>query len=116
MSTRSVLVCVLAFVFVAFAPGEARAGGSLWIVDAAAGPGSSFVDIQSATASRALAIRYTYDLEYESGKSLKGSPDEIAGEPCPLARASGQRLVERDVLEMFTTRFDDSSSRALGWD
>jgi CubicO group peptidase (beta-lactamase class C family) len=25
-------------------------------------------------------------------------------------------LVEVDVLEMFTTRFDDLSSRALGWD
>ena len=50
------------------------------------------------------------------GVSPACRPEEIAGEPCPLARASDQRLVERNVLEMFTTRFDDSSSRALGWD
>ena len=50
------------------------------------------------------------------GVSPACKPDETAGEPCPVARASAQRMVEPDVLEMFTTRFDDSSSRALGWD
>ena len=50
------------------------------------------------------------------GVSPACRPEEVAGEPCPVARASAQRLVERDVLEMFTTRFDESSSRALGWD
>jgi CubicO group peptidase (beta-lactamase class C family) len=50
------------------------------------------------------------------GVSPACRPDETAGEPCPVARASAQRMIERDVLEMFTTRFDDSSSRALGWD
>ena len=50
------------------------------------------------------------------GVSPACRPEEVAGEPCPVARASAQRLVEQDVLEMFTTRFDESSSRALGWD
>jgi beta-glucosidase-like glycosyl hydrolase/CubicO group peptidase (beta-lactamase class C family) len=50
------------------------------------------------------------------GVSPACRPDEIAGEPCPVARMSAQTMVERNVLEMFTTRFDDSSSRALGWD
>ena len=50
------------------------------------------------------------------GVSPACRPGEIAGEPCPVARAGAQRLVEPSVLEMFTTRHDGTSSRALGWD
>jgi CubicO group peptidase (beta-lactamase class C family) len=38
------------------------------------------------------------------------------GEPCPMARAVERRIFAPDVLEEFTLRFDDTSSRALGWD
>jgi len=44
------------------------------------------------------------------------APDGEPGEPCPVRRAESRRIVEEDVLTLFTTRYDDSSSRALGWD
>jgi beta-N-acetylhexosaminidase len=44
------------------------------------------------------------------------TPDGEQGEPCPVRRADARRLVDADVLAMFTTRHDDTSSRALGWD
>jgi CubicO group peptidase (beta-lactamase class C family) len=44
------------------------------------------------------------------------SPDGDAGEPCPMRRAETRRLVDAEVLRAFTTRYDDTSSRALGWD
>jgi beta-glucosidase-like glycosyl hydrolase/CubicO group peptidase (beta-lactamase class C family) len=44
------------------------------------------------------------------------APGSLPGEPCPVARAEARRLVEADVLEAFTTRYDETSSRALGWD
>ncbi len=43
-------------------------------------------------------------------------PGAVPGEPCPLARPSDVRLLDTGVLESFTRRFDDSSSRGLGWD
>jgi beta-N-acetylhexosaminidase len=44
------------------------------------------------------------------------SPAGPAGEPCPLARPAQVRMLDPDVLASFTARYDDSSSRALGWD
>jgi beta-glucosidase-like glycosyl hydrolase/CubicO group peptidase (beta-lactamase class C family) len=44
------------------------------------------------------------------------SPDGDAGEPCPVRRAQTRRLVDAEVLRAFTNRYDDTSSRALGWD
>ncbi|MGD8289118.1 MAG: glycoside hydrolase family 3 N-terminal domain-containing protein, partial [Gemmatimonadota bacterium] len=44
------------------------------------------------------------------------SPTGRLGEPCPLARADDVQLLDADVLAEFTTRYDDSASRALGWD
>jgi beta-glucosidase-like glycosyl hydrolase/CubicO group peptidase (beta-lactamase class C family) len=38
------------------------------------------------------------------------------GEPCPVARAEPQQLLDPDLLRAFTTRADSSASRALGWD
>lgn len=43
-------------------------------------------------------------------------PGEEAGEPCPVARPSDVTLLEPSVQEVFTSRYDDTSSRALGWD
>ena len=42
--------------------------------------------------------------------------DGEPGEPCPVRRTEQRRVVAADVLDEFTTRFDDTSSRALGWD
>jgi len=42
--------------------------------------------------------------------------DGEPGEPCPVRRSEQQRMVESAVLDEFTTRFDETSSRALGWD
>jgi CubicO group peptidase (beta-lactamase class C family) len=44
------------------------------------------------------------------------TPTGTAGEPCPVARAEDVRLLAPDVVEAFTARHDDGSSRALGWD
>lgn len=43
-------------------------------------------------------------------------PGAVVGEPCPAPRPSPVRVVEPEVLEEFTTRHDQTSSRALGWD
>ncbi|MCH7991109.1 MAG: serine hydrolase [Gemmatimonadetes bacterium] len=44
------------------------------------------------------------------------SPGGEPGEPCPVRRTEERRLLDPAVLDMFTTRFDETSSRALGWD
>ncbi|MEQ9400185.1 MAG: glycoside hydrolase family 3 N-terminal domain-containing protein [Longimicrobiales bacterium] len=44
------------------------------------------------------------------------SPGDLPGEPCPVARPAPVRVVDAEVLDRFTTRFDASSTRALGWD
>jgi len=44
------------------------------------------------------------------------SPGGEPGEPCPVRRTEARRLLDPEVLDMFTTRFDETSSRALGWD
>jgi beta-glucosidase-like glycosyl hydrolase/CubicO group peptidase (beta-lactamase class C family) len=50
------------------------------------------------------------------GVAPQCAPDGDLGEPCPVRRAEARRIVDAEVLEMFTTRHDDTSSRALGWD
>jgi CubicO group peptidase (beta-lactamase class C family) len=42
-------------------------------------------------------------------------PPGDGGEPCPVARAEA-RIFDADVLHAFVRRYDDTSSRALGWD
>lgn len=44
------------------------------------------------------------------------SPDGPPGEPCPVRRSEDRRIVDPTALELFTTRHDETSSRALGWD
>jgi beta-glucosidase-like glycosyl hydrolase/CubicO group peptidase (beta-lactamase class C family) len=44
------------------------------------------------------------------------SPGGTPGEPCPVRRTEERRLVDTGTLGHFTTRFDETSSRALGWD
>jgi beta-glucosidase-like glycosyl hydrolase/CubicO group peptidase (beta-lactamase class C family) len=43
-------------------------------------------------------------------------PGDEVGEPCPVARPDAIRLLDPDVLSRFTTRYDETSSRGLGWD
>jgi CubicO group peptidase (beta-lactamase class C family) len=43
-------------------------------------------------------------------------PAGDAGEPCPVRRTESRRIVDAGVLDEFTTRYDGTSSRALGWD
>jgi len=44
------------------------------------------------------------------------APGGDPGEPCPVRRTEERRIVDADVLDEFTTRYDETSSRALGWD
>lgn len=44
------------------------------------------------------------------------TPTGVRGEPCPLARSAPVRLLDPDVIASFTSRYDATSSRALGWD
>lgn len=44
------------------------------------------------------------------------TPPGDDGEPCPVGRAQATRIFDGDVLQTFVRRYDDSSSRALGWD
>jgi CubicO group peptidase (beta-lactamase class C family) len=44
------------------------------------------------------------------------APAGPGGEPCPAWRPDSLRLLDPGVLALFTSRFDDTSSRALGWD
>ena len=50
------------------------------------------------------------------GMSPACDPIQVPGEPCPVARTEQRRIVEQDVLDRFTSRYDATSSRALGWD
>lgn len=50
------------------------------------------------------------------GVSPACAPDGEAGEPCPIRRLSDTRIVDSAVLDEFTTRYDGTSTRALGWD
>jgi CubicO group peptidase (beta-lactamase class C family) len=43
-------------------------------------------------------------------------PSAADGEPCPVARPEPVRLLAPELVESFTSRYDDASSRALGWD
>ncbi|MFQ5536801.1 MAG: glycoside hydrolase family 3 N-terminal domain-containing protein [Gemmatimonadota bacterium] len=43
-------------------------------------------------------------------------PGEVPGEPCPVARPRPVHVVDPGVLKMFTHRWDEGSSRGLGWD
>ncbi|HSH75107.1 MAG TPA: serine hydrolase domain-containing protein, partial [Longimicrobiales bacterium] len=43
-------------------------------------------------------------------------PPGDGGEPCPVLRTEARTLLDEGVLGDFTARFDDTSSRALGWD
>jgi beta-N-acetylhexosaminidase len=43
-------------------------------------------------------------------------PPGDGGEPCPVSRVGARRIFDAAALQTFTTRYDASASRALGWD
>lgn len=43
-------------------------------------------------------------------------PPGAVGEPCPVARGGDRGILDPDILRMFTSTYDATSSRALGWD
>ena len=50
------------------------------------------------------------------GVSPACAPAGVEGEPCPVRRTEDQRLLDAAILDAFTTRYDETSTRALGWD
>ncbi len=54
-------------------------------------------------------------LMLDQGEVRECDPSQI-GAPCRISAAGGERLVQSATIEQFTRRFDDSSSRAFGWD
>ncbi len=44
------------------------------------------------------------------------TPGAVPGEPCPAARPEAVHLFDSATVRRFTHRWDDQSSRALGWD
>lgn len=52
-----------------------------------------------------------------SGGSMPAcTPGRVPGEPCPAARQRPVHLFDPATVRRFTHRWDDQSSRALGWD
>jgi beta-N-acetylhexosaminidase len=43
-------------------------------------------------------------------------PSSEDGEPCPVARPQAVRLLDPQLVSAFTSRYDGTASRALGWD
>ncbi len=52
----------------------------------------------------------------DGGAAASCVPGNPAGVPCSRARPGPVRVVAPTTVELFTRRYDESSSRALGWD
>jgi CubicO group peptidase (beta-lactamase class C family) len=66
--------------------------------------------------STAADLAVFADLMRRGGEAPACTPATAEGVPCPVARAEPVRLVADTTVRRFTRRFDDSASRALGWD
>src|SRR5690606_31286824 len=66
--------------------------------------------------STALDLSVFARMMLNDGEAPACRPGEVVGEPCPMARPAPVRLLDPDAIDLFTTRFDNTSSRALGWD
>ncbi len=79
-------------------------------------------DAMGGVAGHAGLFSSAVDLSVFASMMLNGgvapacAPGDPPGVPCPVARPSDVRLLDPDVLHMFTRRWDTESSRALGWD
>lgn len=56
------------------------------------------------------------DLMLREGVVPACRPDDGSGVPCPTARPDSLRLIQSETVRRFVRQFDESSSRALGWD
>lgn len=50
------------------------------------------------------------------GSAPACEPDSPSRGPCPSARPDTVRILDPDPIDLFTSRYDGQSSRALGWD
>jgi CubicO group peptidase (beta-lactamase class C family) len=66
--------------------------------------------------STAVDLSVFAQMMLNGGESPACQPGDDAGVPCPLGRGIAQQIVDPGVLSMFTTRFDETSTRGLGWD
>ena len=66
--------------------------------------------------STAVDLSVFAQMTLNGGESPACQPGDDAGVPCPLGRGIAQQIVDPGVLSMFTTRFDETSTRGLGWD
>jgi CubicO group peptidase (beta-lactamase class C family) len=66
--------------------------------------------------STALDVSVFARMMLNGGEAPACTPGAVVGEPCPVARAEAVRLLDPSLVRTFTTRYDDTSSRALGWD
>jgi CubicO group peptidase (beta-lactamase class C family) len=66
--------------------------------------------------STALDLSVFARMMLNAGVSPACVPPGEGGEPCPVLREEPVALLDPDVLTEFTTRYDGTSSRALGWD
>ncbi len=56
------------------------------------------------------------DMMMRSGTVEACAPAPASGVPCSAPRARSATLMNASTIRLFTRRFDDSASRALGWD
>ncbi|MGD8320241.1 MAG: serine hydrolase domain-containing protein, partial [Gemmatimonadota bacterium] len=66
--------------------------------------------------SSAVDLSVFADMMLHHGTAPPCVPGRDQGVPCPVARPEPLHLLDPDVLAMFTRRYDQASSRALGWD
>jgi len=66
--------------------------------------------------SSALDLSVFARMLLNGGSAPACVPPGEGGEPCPLLRPEALQLLDADVIDEFTTRNDQTSSRALGWD
>jgi CubicO group peptidase (beta-lactamase class C family) len=66
--------------------------------------------------STALDLSVFARMLLNGGSAPECVPPGDGGEPCPVLRPEGLDLLDAGVIAEFATRFDRTSSRALGWD
>ncbi len=66
--------------------------------------------------STATDLAVFADMMLHGGEAPACDPSDDAGVPCPVARPEPVRIVADSTVALFTRRYDEASSRALGWD
>lgn len=66
--------------------------------------------------STAVDLSVFADLMLREGVVPPCTPGDGSAVPCAAARPDSVRLIRAETVRRFVQRFDDSSSRALGWD